>query len=346
MASILTPRYRSQNPRGGRRGIVRNGRFRDDRARTGSRSGGSVRAIVLGTSSAIPTFKRALSATVLERDGESFMFDCGEGTQFQFMRAGLRRGRLRTIFVTHLHGDHFYGLPGFLSSLNLNQREEPIDIYGPQGLKRFVDFVVGFPRRFSYGYEIRIHELEPGFEGCVIDSEEFVVRSLPLDHRLPTHGYRFEEKPRPGVFDAEKADELGIPFGPERGRLQRGEPLTLANGRVVRPEDVIGPPRPGKAFAYVTDTAICLNAKRLAQDCDLLIHESTYGDEMLHLAFERKHTTMRQAATIARAARARRFVATHFSTRYDRDAIAELEREGRIAYPDLVMAKDLLEIEF
>lgn len=300
---------------------------------------------VLGTSSAIPTFKRGLSSTLLEREGESFLFDCGEGTQFQLMRAGARRGRLRSIFITHLHGDHFYGLPGLLSSFNLNQREQPLTIYGPVGIKRFVDFVLGFPKRLAYTYEVTVREIPHGHRGIVFEGDEVLVRTRPLDHRVPTQGYRFEEKPRPGTFDAARADELGVPFGPERGRLQRGESIVV-DGRTITPEEIVGPPRPGKSFAYCTDTGFCLDAKRLAQDCDLLLHEATYGDEMMQLAFERKHTTIRQAAAVARGARAKAFVATHFSTRYDRDSIELLEAEGREVYPDLVMATDLMTLEF
>jgi ribonuclease Z len=304
-----------------------------------------VQITILGTSSAIPTFKRGLSSIVLDRGRDSYLFDCGEGTQFQLLRAGGRTGRLTTIFITHLHGDHFYGLPGLLSSLNLNRREQPLTIYGPVGIKRFVDFVLSFPKRQTYGYEIGVHELPPGFEGVVIEEGEFQVLSLPLDHRVPTHGYRFEEHPRPGVFDAELADDLGVPFGPERGRLQRGEAVTLADGRVIEPRLIVGPPRPGKVFTYCTDTGFAVNAKRLAQDCDLLVHESTYGDDMVDMAVERKHSTIRQAAAIAKGANARQFVATHFSTRYDRALLEGLEREGREVYPDLIMARDLMTVE-
>ncbi len=304
-----------------------------------------MRVTILGTSSATPTFKRALSGTLVEREGESFLFDCGEGTQYQLMRAGVRRGRLGTILITHLHGDHYYGLPGLLSSLGLNQRESSIRIIGPQGIRRFVDFVLNFPKRFALPFPVECHELPPGFEGVVHETDEIRIVSAPLEHRLPTHGYRFEEKPRPGAFDAEKADALGIPFGPERGRLIRGETITLADGRQIGPQDIVGPPRPGRSFAYCTDTTLCLGAKRLAQDVDLLVHESTYGEEFWQLADERKHATIRQAAVLARAARARTFVATHFSTRYDREKIRELEDEGRAIVSDLIMASDLMSVE-
>lgn len=300
---------------------------------------------ILGTSSAIPTFKRGLSGVVVDRHKEAFLFDCGEGTQFQLLKIGGRTARLSTIFITHLHGDHFYGLPGLLSSLNLNRREGALELYGPVGLRRFVDFTMSFPKRQNYLYDVKVFELEPGFEGVVVDREDYRVLTLPLDHRLPTHGYRLEEKPRPGVFDATRADELGVPFGPERAMLQRGHTITLADGRVIRAEEIVGPPRSGKVFAYCTDTGFAINAKRLAQGADLLVHEATYGDDMVDMAIERKHSTIRQAAAVAQGARAKRFIATHFSTRYDRELIEHLEREGRDVYPGLVMAKDLLSVE-
>ena len=304
-----------------------------------------MKVTILGTSSAVPTFKRGLSATLVEREGESFLFDCGEGTQFQIMRANVRRGRLRSIFITHLHGDHYYGLPGLLSSLNLNQRDQKIDVWGPVGIARYVDFIQNFPKRQGWSFEVHTHEIPNGFSGSILETAEYRVLTAPLEHRVPTQGYRLEEKPRPGVFDAARAEELGIPFGPIRGRLQRGEAVRLDDGRLIEPAELVGPARPGRAFVYCTDTAFCLSAKRLAQDCDLLLHETTYGDEMHELATERKHTTMRQAALLARGAGARRFVATHFSTRYDRESIQTLEAEGREVYPDLILAHDLMTIE-
>ncbi len=274
------------------------------------------------------------------------LFDCGEGTQYQLMRASAKRGRLNTILITHLHGDHFYGLPGLLSSLSLNQRETPLTIFGPKGLAKYVDFVMNFPRRQHQTFPITVNEIAPGFSGVLGETSEYRILTEPLDHRLPTHGYRLEEKPRLGSFDASKADEIGVPFGPERGQLLRGETITLKDGRSVSPSDLVGPPKPGQSFAYCTDTTLCLGAKRLASHVDLLIHESTYGDEFHHLAQERKHATIREACAVAKAAGAKRFVATHFSTRYDREKLKGLLDEGQEIFPDLVLAQDLMTVEF
>ncbi len=300
--------------------------------------------IILGTSSAAPTLRRGLSAVAVIREGETFLFDCGEGTQFRMLKAEIPRRKFHHIFITHLHGDHIFGLAGLLASLNLSERAYPIEIHGPRGIRRFVEFMTTFPRPTRFGFEIRLHELAPGFQGVVCEDDEWLITAAPLDHTIPTFGYRLQEKDLPGRFDAETADRIGVPFGPERGRLQRGETLTLAGGREVRPEEVVGPPRPGQSVAYCTDTGFCIEARNLAEGADLLVHESTYGDDMLEMALARKHSTIRQAATVAKGAGVKRFVATHFSTRYDGPAIEKLREEGAEVFPDLLMARDLMRI--
>jgi len=301
--------------------------------------------VILGTSSAAPTMRRWLSGTAILREGEVLLFDCGEGTQFRFMKAELPRRKFGKIFITHLHGDHIFGLPGFISTMNLGQRDTPLTIYGPKGIRRYIDFILNFPRTTRLGFELRIEEFPPNHEGVICEEDDYVVTSAPLDHTIPSHGYRFQEKDLPGKFDGAKADALGVPFGPERGLLQRGEAITLRDGRVIHPDELVGPPRKGKSVAYITDTGFCIAARRLAADVDLIIHEATYGDDQLDMALDRKHSTIRHAATIARGAGAKKFVATHFSTRYEGAALAQLETEGREVFPDLIMAHDLLRIE-
>jgi ribonuclease Z len=262
----------------------------------------------------------------------------------RMLQAEIPRRKFHRIFVTHLHGDHIFGLGGLISSLNLGQREYPLHIHGPRGIRRFVEFMVGFPRPTRMGFELLYHELAPGFSGEVCETTEYTVLARPLDHTIPAFGYRFQEQDRPGRFDEERATELGIPFGPERGRLIRGEPVTLADGRVVQPGEIVGPARPGRSLAYVTDTGFCANARLLALNVDLLVHEATFADELVEMAFARKHSTIRHAATIARHANARQLVATHFSTRYDGPAIRTLEQEGREVYPGIRLAKDLMRV--
>lgn len=304
-----------------------------------------IEVIVLGTSSAAPTVKRGLSGTVLIREGETILFDCGEGTQFRMLEAEVPRRKFHHIFVSHLHGDHVFGLAGLISSLNLGQREYPLHLWGPRPLKKYIDFVTRWPRPTRIGFDIEVHEFPPGHEGVVCEAPEWTVTSLPLDHTVPAMGYRFQEKELAGIFDGDKADELGVPFGPERGQLIRGESVTLEDGTVIKPEDLVGERRPGRAIAYCTDTGFCENAIELSRDVDLLLHESTYGDEFAEMARDRKHSTIRQAATVAATAGARRFVATHFSTRYEFPKLfRQMEKEGREVFPDLEMAHDLLRI--
>lgn len=300
--------------------------------------------IILGTSSATPTLRRGLSGTVLMREGETFLFDCGEGTQFRLMQAEIPRRKFHHIFITHLHGDHIFGLGGLISTLNLGKREIPLHVHGPKGIARFVEFMVNFPRPTRLGFSLECHEYPRNHRGVIAESKEWVVTSRPLDHGMPTLGYRFQEKDRPGRFDEERATEMGVPFGPLRGHLIRGEDITLEDGRVVRASDIVGPPRPGRSFAYCTDTAYSEEARLLAEDADLILHEATFCDEDEDMARDRKHSTIRQAAMTARDAGARRFVATHFSTRYDGPAMKRLEKEGREVVPDLIMARDLTRI--
>jgi ribonuclease Z len=300
--------------------------------------------VLLGTSSAVPTARRGLSSVALIRDGESFLFDCGEGTQMKMIKAAFPRRKFHHIFITHLHGDHIFGLGGLISTLNLGERNIPLTIHGPSGIARYIRFLVGFPRPTRLGFELHFNEFEPGFEGVVVEGEDWQVRAAPLKHTLPAWGFRFEEKDLPGRFDASRADELGVPFGPERGLLQRGESITLSDGRRVDPADLVGPARRGRAVAYCTDTAPCAGAHALARDVDLLIHEATFGDDLQEMARARLHSTIREAATVARNAGAQRFVATHFSTRYDGPLLDELRVQGESVYPEMIMARDLLRI--
>lgn len=301
--------------------------------------------VVLGSSSAAPTLRRGLSSTAIIREGETILFDCGEATQFQMIRRGIPRRKFHHILISHLHGDHIFGLGGLISSLNLSQREYPLHVHGPRGIARFVKFMTTFPRPTRLGFELHVHEFPPDHRGLVYSTPSYHVLARPLDHTTPTLGYRLQEEDLPGRFDEEQAEALGIPFGPQRGALVRGESIVLPDGRRIRPETVVGPPRKGQAIAYCLDTAVSREALELARGADLLIHEATYADEFEDMARDRKHSTIRQAATIAKEAGVRKFLATHFSTRYDGPALAGLEAEGRDIFPDLLIARDGLRIE-
>jgi ribonuclease Z len=303
-----------------------------------------MKIVLLGTSSAVPTLTRGLSATAVIREGDIFLFDCGEGTQLQIMRAGIKRSRIHSIFIGHLHGDHLYGIAGLISTLHLDGREEPLNVFGPDGLRNFLNaaFRTG-DLQFQFG--LKVQEFPRGFRGRVLDEDEFYVDALPLDHSIFCLGWRLQEKDRPGVFNLEKAVELGIPRGPLYRKLQLGETIRLEDGRVITPDQVVGPKRPGKSVAYCLDTQFSERSIELAHNCTALIHETTFGSEEVAMARDRKHSTMEDAARVAKEAGAHNLIATHFSSRYDGRQVAHIGEEARSIFESITIGRDLLEIE-
>lgn len=318
-----------------------------------------MKVIPLGTSSGKPTLSRNVSAMAVVREGEWLLFDCGEATQTQIVRAGLSPNRLSAIFITHFHGDHFNGLAGLLSTMGMDRRERPLKLVGPRGICEYLD-VLARLKILYVNYPTEIRELHPsdfrrnGDEGNsdafddngllkVHEGAGYYVSASPLNHRIFATGFRVEEHPRPGRFNLERAIELGIPSGPLYGRLQSGEEITLGDGRVIKPEDVLGPPRPGKIVAYCTDTRPCEGGIALAREADLVVHEATYTEELADEADDFGHSTAAQAASVAKRAGARRLLITHFSSRYP-DATPLLEEAAKV-FPHTVMARDLMEVE-
>jgi len=303
-----------------------------------------MKIVLLGTSSAIPTLYRGLSSTALIRDGDVFLFDCGEGTQVQLMRAGIRRSKIHSIFIGHLHGDHLYGINGLLSTLHLDNRETPLRVFGTPGLLHFLNASFR-TKHLKFSYPITVEEFPRGFSGRVLDEKEFHVDAMPLDHSIFCLGWRFQEKNRPGVFDLERAEELGIPRGPLYGKLQDGAPVTLADGRTIEPREVLGDPRPGKSIAYCLDTQFSKKSIELAENTTALVHETTFGPDGIDMARERKHSTMEDAARVAREAGTGKLIATHFSSRYDNRELKRIADEARSVFGNIRVAKDLMEID-
>ncbi len=303
-----------------------------------------MKIVLLGTSSAVPTLTRGLSSTALVREGDVFLFDCGEGTQTQLMRSTVRRSRIHSIFIGHLHGDHLYGIAGLISTLHLDGRETPLNVFGPEGLRVFMNAAFR-TSDFQFSFKLTVREFPRGYRGRVLDEDEFCVDALPLDHSIFCLGWRFQEKPKPGMFDLDRAEELGIPRGPLYGKLQHGESVTLADGRVITPGMVLGPPRPGKSVAYCLDTQFSERSIELADKCTALIHETTFGPDAIDMARDRKHSTMEDAARVAREAGAERLIATHFSSRYDGRQIAQIGDEARDVFGNITLGRDLLEID-
>ncbi|KEF43090.1 MAG: ribonuclease Z [Cyanobium sp. CACIAM 14] len=305
----------------------------------------------LGTSSGVPTRGRNVSAVALRlpQRAELWLFDCGEGTQHQFLRSELRVSQLRRIFITHMHGDHVFGLPGLLASLGLAGNCPGIDLYGPDPLRDYLD---GVMRTSStrIGYPLGVHRVrEAAARGSLLlDDDDISVRCAPLTHRVPAYAYRVDQKERPGRFDVERARALGIPPGPVYSELKAGRSVTLDDGRVIRGETLCGPPRPGCSIVYCTDTVFSEAAVTLARGADLLIHESTFAHGEADLAIARQHSTSTMAAQTALEAGVKQLVLTHLSPRYvagNPVTPDDLVSEARAIFPETIVARDFLSLE-
>jgi ribonuclease Z len=296
--------------------------------------------VFLGTAGSMPTARRAPSATLVRRGGEKLLFDCGEGTQRQLLRSDVGLVELHEIFLTHFHADHFLGLPGMLKSFALRGREMPLTLYGPRGLDELLRSLARIFGRLSY--EVDVIELA---EGAVLPRDGYDLRTFAVRHGREALGYSLIEDARPGRFDVSAADALGIPFGPERGALQAGEPVTLPDGRVVTPEQVLGESRPGRKLVVTGDTAPSDGVVEAAVGADLLVHEATFCEEEAERAQETEHSTALEAARVAREAGVTLLALTHLSSRY---GAGEVEREARTVFPATVVPRDfdLIEIPF
>lgn len=299
-----------------------------------------LQVIFLGTAGSIPTIQRALPAVAVKRKNELFLFDCGEGVQRQMIRAKVGFHKNTKVFITHMHGDHVLGLPGLLQTMALLDRREKLEIYGPIGTKAFIEAIeetVQFARTFP----ITVKEIVR--EGTVYEAEEYTVQAAKANHVIDAWAYALLEKPRPGRFNQEKARKLGVPEGPLWSKLQHGESVNLPNDKKVRPEDVLGKPRPGRKIVYTGDTRPIRALAKLAKNADLLIHEATLGDELKERADEDGHSTPSEAAEIAKKAKVKRLILTHLSARYKKpDTLLE---QARKTYKNVTVAEDFMRIE-
>jgi len=294
-----------------------------------------VRVTFLGTAGSWPTKERSASAIALDLETELILLDCGEGTQRQFFRSSASFMRVRRVFITHFHGDHFLGLPGLIQSMCLNHREEPLDIYGPPDAKEMVDRALRMGY-FTLRFPVEIHPLSPG---STVQLDGYEVRTAAAQHPVPALAYRIEEAPKRGRFDGPRARELGL-HGKDFARLEAVEEVRVGD-RVVRPEDVMGPPRAGRSLVYSGDTAPTEAVRRLAERATLLVHEATAAQEIEKEANEWGHSSARQAAECARVAEVGALFLTHFSARYKE--LEPLEEEARIVFPGSTAARDLLD---
>jgi len=300
----------------------------------------SLRITFLGTAGSVPTPKRSLPAILIQRKGEQLMFDCGEGVQRQMITAKAGLHRKMKVFISHMHGDHVLGLPGLLQTMALLDRERKLDVYGPPGIKRFIEsiretvqFVLTFP--------IEIQEIEEA--GVICNEEEYNVQTVWANHVIPSLAYALVEKSRPGRFYPQKAKILDVPEGPMWSKLQRGCKVKLPDGRVVEPEEVLGSPRPGRKIVYTGDTRSFKGLVKFADGADLLIHDATFDDDLAERAMEDGHSTSSQAAENAKKAKVKRLVLTHISARYG-DTSLLLEQAQKI-FKNTQVAEDFMRVE-
>ena len=293
--------------------------------------------IFLGTSSAVPTLERNHPSIALRAFAEVMLFDCGEGTQRQLIEAKISPMKITKIFISHFHGDHILGLGGLIQSLGFRGREKDLDIYGPKGLHKIINAISSFGY-FQKNYNLNIHEIQ---DGTVIETEDYVVECAKVEHNIPSYAYSIREKKKP-LFLREKAEELGIPPGPLYGKLHNGEEVEF-EGRIIKPEQVLGEAKKGNKISYSGDTRPCEEMIRLARDSDILIHESTYEAEDHQRAVDNAHSTSVEAAEIAREANVNELVLTHISTRYTSDE--NILSEAQKVFKNTKVAKDYMKID-
>ena len=301
-----------------------------------------MKLLFLGTSAGAPTRTRNMTSIVLDLQqqtaDEMWLFDCGEGTQHQFLQTPYHPGKLNKIFITHLHGDHLFGLPGLLCSRSMQGNSLPLTLYGPKGLAEFVETAMRLSGSWI-GYPLTIVEVVPGL---VFDEAGYKVTAWSLTHPVECYGYRIEQHDKPGALDAPRLIADGVPPGPLFHRLKQGLTIELKDGRVIDGSKYIGPPIPGKKLAIFGDTAPCAEALELARGVDVMVHEVTLEQSMAEKANGHGHSSSQQTAKLARDADVGTLIATHFSSRYDTEGCQQLLTECQEVFPSTVLAEDFL----
>ena len=299
----------------------------------------------LGTGSGVPAKHRNVSSLALHlenKDGAIWLFDCGESTQHQILHTSLKPRRIEKIFITHLHGDHIFGLPGLLGSRSFQGGDTPLTLYGPAGIKKFVETSLHVSGT-HLKYDITFHEFEK--EVVLIEDESYVVRVAPLEHGLPSFGFRIEEKDMPGPLLMDKVKQAGIPVGPMLKQLKAGANIQLEDGTMVQGTDFLGEPKKGKVITILGDTRFHSNSVLLSENADVLIHEATFAGKDELLAVQYFHSTTRQAAEVAKLAGVHQLILNHISSRYQAEHIEQLLVEAREIFQDTIIAEDFLSID-
>ncbi|MBA4538206.1 ribonuclease Z [Bacillus aquiflavi] len=299
--------------------------------------------LFLGTGAGIPAKHRNVSSIalkLLEERKSIWLFDCGEATQHQILHTTLKPRKIEKIFITHLHGDHLYGLPGLLSSRSFQGGESELTLYGPKGIYDYVTISLTVTET-HLKYPLKIIEIE---EGIIFEDEKFKVEARLLDHGITSYGFRIIEKDRPGVLLADKLREAGVKPGPIYKKIKSGTDITLEDGRRLKAEEFVGKSQKGRVITVLGDTRVCENAVILAENADLLIHEATFSKDEEKLAYEYFHSTTVQAAEIAKQANVKQLCLTHISSRYEKEAWRQLGEEAKIVFANSEIAEDFKEI--
>ncbi|QOR83269.1 ribonuclease Z [Geobacillus stearothermophilus] len=295
--------------------------------------------LFLGTGAGVPAKERNVSSValqLLDERGATWLFDCGEATQHQILHTAIRPRRIEHIFITHLHGDHLFGLPGLLGSRSFQSGETPLTVFGPKGIRAFVETALAVSGT-KLRYELNIVEID---EGVIFDDERFSVIAKRLDHGMPSYGFRVVEKDLPGPLLVERLQALGVRPGPIYQEIKQGKTVVLDDGTVIDGREFVGPPQKGRIVAVLGDTRFCEAAIELARDADVVVHEATFAAAEQRLAHDYFHSTTTDAAEVARRAGAKRLILTHISSRYQGEAALQLVAEARSVFPNTELAVD------
>lgn len=300
--------------------------------------------LFLGTGSGVPAKHRNVSSIalkLLDERNSIWLFDCGEATQHQILRTSLKPRKIEKIFITHMHGDHIFGLPGLLSSRAFQGGDTPLTIYGPTGIKQYVKMSMKYSQsHFKYP----IHFVEFASDGTIFEDDQFKVTIDQLKHGIPSYGFRVREKDREGELKADELIEAGVPFGPLFGKLKKGEKVTLEDGRTIAGEDYIGPSQKGRIITILGDTLKTAASVKLAENADVLVHESTFMRKDQQLAVNYNHSTSCHAAEIALKANVEKLLLTHISARYLYADSRLMEKEAREIFPETYVMSDFSEV--
>ena len=294
----------------------------------------------LGTGAGVPAKMRNVSSIalkLLDERNEIWLFDCGEATQQQILNTTIRPGKIKKIFITHLHGDHIFGLPGLLTSRSFQGGEDELTVYGPKGIKRFIDASIAASYS-KLGYPLKVVEFEE--DGVLFEDKQFKVETMKLEHGIPSYGFRMTEADQIGELKADELKALGVPFGPVFGRLKRGEVVTLEDGRVIDGKDYVSEDIKGRVVVICGDTRFTPKSIALAKNANVLVHEATYEADKEKTARQHFHSTSKQAATVALEANVQQLYLTHISARYLGHQVSQLEQEARKVFPQTKVVKD------